>query len=55
MTPFMAVSGYHPPSITPSLEENFKVQVVEYHIEHQQQVLKLLKDNLTLAHNRMKQ
>ena len=28
---------------------------MEDHIEHQQQVLQLLKDNLTLAYNRMKQ
>lgn len=28
---------------------------MEHHIEHQQQVLQLLKDNLTLVHNRMKQ
>jgi len=28
---------------------------VEDHIEHQQKVLQLLKDNLTLVHNRMKQ
>jgi len=28
---------------------------VEDHIKHQQQVLQLLKDNLTLAQNRMKQ
>jgi hypothetical protein len=28
---------------------------VEDHIEHQQQVLQILKDNLTMAHNRMKQ
>ena len=27
---------------------------MEYHIEHQKQVLQLLKDNLTLAHNQMK-
>jgi len=26
-----------------------------YHIEHQQQVLQLLKDNLTLVPNKMKQ
>ena len=49
MTPFMAVYGYHPPSITSSLRENSKVQAVEYHIKHQQQVLQLLKDNLYLA------
>jgi hypothetical protein len=28
---------------------------VEDHISHQQQVLQLLKDNLTMTHNRMKQ
>ena len=28
---------------------------MEEHIEHHQQVLELLKDNLTLAQNRMKQ
>jgi hypothetical protein len=27
---------------------------VEYHIEHLQKVLQILKDNLTMAHNRMK-
>jgi hypothetical protein len=28
MTPFMALYGYHPPSITSSLKEKSKVQVV---------------------------
>ncbi len=32
-----------------------KVQVVKDHIEHQQQVLQLLKDNTTLVQNQMKQ
>ena len=50
----MAFYGYHPPSITSSLRDT-KVQVVEYNMEHQQQVLQLLKDNLNLAQNRMKQ
>ena len=54
MTPFMALYGYHPLSITSSLRENSKVQAVEDHIEHQQQVIQLLKDNLNLAWNRMK-
>ena len=49
MTPFMTLYGYHPPSITSYLRENYKVQVVEDHMEHQQQVLQLLNDNLTLA------
>ena len=51
----MALYGYHPPSITSYLRENSKVQAVEDHIEHQQEVLQLLKDNLNLAQNRMKQ
>jgi hypothetical protein len=55
MTPFMALYGYHPPSITSSLKEKSKVQVVEDHIENQQQVLQILKDNLTMAQNHMKQ
>jgi hypothetical protein len=55
MTPFMALYECHPPSITSSLREKSKVQVVEDHIEHQLQVLQLLKENLTMAQNRMKQ
>ena len=51
----MALYGYQPPSITSYLKENSKVQAVEHHIKHQQQVLQLLKDNLVLALNRMKQ
>ena len=51
----MALYGYQPPSITSYLRENSKVQAVEHHIEHQQQVLQLLKDNLVLEQNRMKQ
>ena len=51
----MALYGYHPPSITSYLRKNLKVQAVEDHIEHQQEVLQLLKDNLNLAQNRMKQ
>ena len=51
----MALYGYHQSSITSSLGENSKVQAMEDHIEHQQQVLQLLKDNLTLVQNQMKQ
>ena len=51
----MEIYVYHPPSITSYLRENSKVQAVEDHIEHQQEVLQLLKDNFTLAQNRMKQ
>ena len=55
MTPFMVLYGYHPLPITSSLREDYKVQAMEDHIEHQQQVLQLLKDNLNLAQYRMKQ
>ena len=48
----MELYGYHPPSITSYLRENYKVQAVEDHIEHHQQVLQLLNDNLNLAQNR---
>jgi hypothetical protein len=51
----MALYGYHPPSITSSLKLKSKVQAVEDHIEHQQHVLQILKDNLTMAQNCMKQ
>ena len=51
----MELYGCHPLSITSSLRENSKVQAMEDHIEHQQEVLQLLKDNLNLAQNRMKQ
>ena len=51
----MALYGYHPPSITSYLRENYKVQGMEYHIDRQQQVLQLLRDNLNLSQNQMKQ
>jgi septum formation inhibitor MinC len=37
------------------LKEKSKVQAVEDHIENQQRILQILKDNLTMAQNRMKQ
>ena len=51
----MALCGYPPPSIMSPLKIKAKVQVVGDHIEHQQEVLHLLKENLTIAQNRMKQ
>jgi hypothetical protein len=42
------------PSLT-SLKEKSKVQAVEDHIENQQQIFQILKENLTMAQNRMKQ
>ena len=55
MTPFMELYGYHRPSITSSIIDQSKVQVVEETIENQKQFFKLLKANLTLVQNRMKQ
>jgi len=51
----MALYGYHPPSITSPLRGKAKVQAVEDHIEHQQEVLKLFKEKLVREKNRMKQ
>ena len=51
----MELYGYHPPFITSSVRDSFKVQVVEDHMKHQQQVLQLLKEKLNLAQNRMKE
>ena len=47
----MELYGCHPPSITSSLRDQSKVQEVKDNIEDQEQVLGLLKDNLTLAHD----
>jgi hypothetical protein len=55
MSTFLALFGYLLPSITSLLKGNTMVQVVEDHIWNKQDVLKLLKDNLVMAQNRMKQ
>ena len=55
ISPFLALYGYHPPSITSSLKVSLRVQVVQDHLLHQQQVLSVLKENLAMAQNRMKQ
>ena len=51
----MAIYDYHPPSIMSPLKGKVKVQAVEDHLEHQHQLLQLLKENLSIAQNRMKQ
>jgi len=55
MSPFLELHEYHPPPITSPLKGTAKVQAVEDHIGHQQDVLKLLKDNLVMTQNMMKQ
>ena len=36
------------------MKANMDDKIMEYHIEHQQQVLQLSKENLTLVQNRVK-
>ena len=52
----MALYGYQPPSITSPLKTRVsKVEIVEDHLQHQQEVLQILKDNLATSKNGMKQ
>ena len=51
----MALYGYQPPSITSPLKGHSKVQAVEDRIQHQQEVIHILKDNLVTSQNMMKQ
>ena len=51
----MALYGYQPPSITSPLKGHSKFQAVEDHLQHQQEVLQILKDNLVTSQYRMKQ
>ena len=55
MSRFVALYGYHTLSITSSLRDSSKVQAVEDHMKHQEQVLQLLKYHFNLAQNQMKQ
>ena len=51
----MVIYDYHPQSITYSLRYSCKVQAVEDHMKNKPQVLQLLKENLNVAQNQMKQ
>ena len=51
----MELYRYHLPSITSPLKVHSKVQVVEDHLENQQEVLQILKENLVTSRNMMKQ
>jgi len=54
MFPFMEIYGYHPPSITSPFKGHSKVQVVKDHLQDQEEVLKILKDNFDTLKNKMK-
>jgi hypothetical protein len=49
MSPFMPLYGYH------NMRGNVKVKAMEDHIENQQEVLQLLKENLAIEKNKIKQ
>ena len=51
----METYGYHMPSIISPLKGHSKVQVVEDRLQHQQEVLQILKDNMVTSKNKMKQ
>ena len=51
----MEIYGYRPPFITSPLKGQSKVQAMEYHLEHYQDILQILKDNLVISKNMMKQ
>jgi hypothetical protein len=55
MTPFQALYGYEPPSWKELATNHIKVASVKDHLDESQKILQLLKENLTVARNRMKQ
>jgi len=55
MTPFQALYGYEPPNIRSFIPDNPKVQAVVDHAWKTQEVLQIVKENLHMAQNKMKQ
>jgi hypothetical protein len=55
MTPFEAVYGQKPPSVLSYLPGVSKVQAVDQTLTVREAILRTLKENLVMAHNRMKQ
>jgi hypothetical protein len=55
MTPFEAVYGQKPPSVLSYLSGNSKVQAVDQTLIVREDILHTLKENLVMAHDRMKQ
>ena len=55
MTHFQALYGYAPPKWKELVQGDAKVPVVKSQLEENQRVKKVLKDNLTMAQNRIKQ
>ena len=55
MTPFQALYGYVPPRLKELVQGDAKVPGVKSQHEENQRIMQVLKDNLTMAQNHMKQ
>ena len=55
MNPFEAVYGQNPPSLLSYMPSVSKVQVVDQTLTVREDILRTLRENLVMAHNRMKQ
>jgi hypothetical protein len=55
MTPFQALYGYEPPTWKELATSQTKVASVKDHLDESQKIVQLLKENLAVARNRMKQ
>jgi hypothetical protein len=55
MSPFEALYGYATPSISYFLKDKSKVLEIELHVENTKETLTILKENLQMVQNRMKQ
>jgi hypothetical protein len=55
MSPFEALHGYAAPSISYFFKDKSKVLEIELHVENTKETLTILKKNLQMVQNRMKQ
>ena len=55
MKPFQALYSYEPLRWKEIIQGITKVPIVKYQLEDNQRIMQTLKDNLTMAQNRMKQ
>ena len=55
MSPFRALYGYEPPSLKDQLFQTSRVPAAQELVQKSKEIIKMLKDNLDTARNRMKQ
>ena len=55
MIPFQALYGYAPPKLKDIITNQARVASVKDHLEENQKVVQILKENINTARNRMKQ